>query len=124
MANIYLQFSALIPCDTEAQKQWLAAKFDEQAESDDGPVCSYEIESDGVWVYAEEYGDPECLAEIVAVYQRQFDRQNGWILSWSQTCSKMRLDEFAGGAVAVYRGATHFVVPDSIAYEWIQQQKG
>ena len=35
----------------------------------------------------------------------------------SQTCSKMRLDEFAGGAVAVYRGATHFVVPDSIAYE-------
>ena len=62
MADNYLQFSALIPCDTEEQKQWLAAKFDEQAESDDGPVCSYEIESDGVWAYAEEYGDPERLA--------------------------------------------------------------
>ena len=123
MANNYLQFSVMIPCDTEAQKQWLAAEFDEQAESDDGPVCSYEIESDGVWVYAEEYGDPERLAEIVAAYQQQFDRQDGWILTWSQTSSKMRLDEFTGGAVAVYRGTTHFVVPDSIANKWIQQQK-
>ena len=124
MADNYLQFSVMIPCDTKEQKQWLAAKFDEQAESDDGPVCQYNIESDGVWAYAEEYGDPERLAEIVAAYQQQFDRQDGWILTWSQTCSKMRLDEFAGGAVAVYRGMTHFVAPDDIAVEWIQQQKG
>jgi len=124
MADNYLQFSALIPCETEEQKQWLAAKFDKQAESDDGPVCQYNIESDGVWAYAEEYGDPERLSEIVAAYQQQFDRQDGWILTWAQTCSKMRLDEFAGGAVAVYRGTTHFVAPDDIAVEWIQQQKG
>ena len=123
MANSYLQFSALIPCATKEQKQWLAAKLDEQAESDDGPVCSYEIESDGVWAYAEEYGDPGRLAEIVATYQQQFDRQDGWVLSWAQTCSKMRLGEFTGGAVAVCRGTTHFVVPDSIAREWTIRQQ-
>ena len=83
-----------------------------------GKDTEYEIESDGVWAYAEEYGDPERLAGIVATYQQQFDRQDGWVLSWAQTCSKMRLDEFTGGAVAVCRGTTHFVVPDRIARDW------
>ena len=122
MANNYLQFSVLIPCPTEATKQALVTAFEQEAKSDDGAPCQYEIESDGLWLYAEEYGDVERVADIVAAWQQAQAIEAPWVLTWATTCSKMRLDEFSGGAVAVYKGRAEYFVPEQLAAAWITQQ--
>lgn len=120
MANNYTQFSTDIPATTE-QQEWLIAKLESTEEG--YPPCQYETEETGLWVFAEEYGDIERLAEIIAEFQTHFKREESIILTYAQWCSKMRLDEFGGGAVAIYKGSIEYVYPFDIAEKWIRQQK-
>ena len=108
MADYYLQFSAQLAYQTDAQADWLRAKFDEAAESDDGAVTSYEQQTEDkqFWLYAEEYGDPYRLKDIIAEWQTTFGITEPFVLTWAETCSKLRLDAFSGGAIAVYKGET------------------
>jgi 3-deoxy-D-manno-octulosonic-acid transferase len=123
MADNYTQFSTLIPYQTQAQRDWLVMALDKAADSDEGAICQYEIEEreSAIWVYAEEYGDVQRLADLVAEYQEEYVTVPPWILSWSETCSKMRLDEFGGGAVAVKGGQQKWFNPMLEAEQWLQQ---
>lgn len=125
MSNLYTQFSVEIPYHSAAQQQWLLDQFAAAGESEDGSICSYEDQPQDncLWVYAEEYGDIERLANLVADYQQQFSLTKPWILSWAHTCSKMALDSFNGGAVAVFRGTTQFCNPLAIVSGWVTSQE-
>lgn len=124
MANNYLQFSTVILYHTAAQKDWLLAAFAAASERDEGAICQHEDEPHdcNVWVYAEEYGDVERLATLVSDYQQAFQLEEPWLLSWSESCSKMRLDEFSGGAVAVKRGEVKWFNPICEAEKWANAQ--
>lgn len=116
MANNYLQFSFAIPDLTEPEIEWLRALLAVEPEDDDpdNPVGigkygedpeyfggTVEIDDDGLWIYAEESGTPEDAACFVQAFLAAHRPGDAIGFEWAATCSKMRLDEFGGGAVLI-----------------------
>ena len=127
MAQNYQQFSTTVDYTTEEQRQWLSVELSKENEDGYTPNeyqdCKKENDPIGYfWVYAEESGDIERLAEIVSDYQQKFNLLGEWILRWACWCSKLRVDEFSGGAVAVYKGKVKWIDPYTIARKWIDKQ--
>lgn len=126
MADYYTRFSTLIPYRTRREQLWLLAQLDAQDTSadDDGPYCSYahQPKEQAVWVYTEESGNVNGLADLVARFQLRFAIPTPWILEWATTCSRPILDSFSGGAIAVYQGKIQTFWPQGLAERWIKQQ--
>jgi hypothetical protein len=70
-----------------------------------------------LWLYAEEYGEPQRVGDLVQKFLRQFRPDQSWSLTYAATCSKPRVGDFGGGAVFVT--AEKIVVQD--AYEFVEQ---
>ena len=72
-----------------------------------------------LWVYAEEYGNPDNVAWLVQKFLKTFRPDQCWSLTWASTCSKPRIGEFGGGAI--------FVTADEIkwqnAYQFIDDER-
>jgi hypothetical protein len=111
MANNYQQHSFMINSLTSTEIIWLETKFDEIDKSNDDPSGEYtdigstEIErrDDGadLWLYAEEGADLESLVDLLQDFLKE-NRPDSYLgFEWANTCSKMRLDEFSGGAVFI-----------------------
>lgn len=128
MANNYLQTSTVLDLENEAErKRWeerLASK-DKANEEGDNEAPSYEakIEQEedqhySVWLYGEEFCNPDDIANAVQEFFKAFRPKACWGLTYAQTCSKMRIGEFGGGAM--------FITADSIesvdAYGWLEEQ--
>ena len=112
MANNYSQFSEMIPCENKEQQDWLMQELAIAIEFDDGervPACAFEADGDDVWVYSEDSGDLEALADVVATFQVEFDITEPWTLTWADTCSKPRLGNFGGGGLVIYKGKVHWL---------------
>ena len=83
----------------------------------------WEIEESGdkvsMWIYAEEGGNVSNVATFVQQFLRKFHPDKCWSLTWAETCSKMAVGEFSGGAV--------FVTAEKIewmgAYDWAQSMQ-
>lgn len=122
MADNYRQFSTVVPLRNEAELSWareIIALLDrwenggapqEAPDPDnliesliDSDFLGFEIQvSDGdLWIYADQCGTPENVVPIVQAYLRRFDPQGCYAFEWATTCSKMRPDEFSGGAVFI-----------------------
>jgi len=83
---------------------------------------SLEIEPKGVWFYAEEGGEPDVVIAMVQVLQDHFEDDRPYVFSWAYTCSKMRLDEFGGGAAGVQRGKEpYFIDAANHVYEHMKR---
>lgn len=126
MADYYTHFSTLIHFRDRKEQLWLLAQLDAQDTSaeDEGPYCNYKDEpnNQAVWVYTEESGNVNGLADLVARFQTRFAIPTPWILEWANTCSRPVLDSFSGGAIAVYKGKIHHIWPHDLAKRWIKQQ--
>ncbi len=86
--------------------------------------CSPEIPgqtrlSNSVIFQAEEYGRPEAIAKLMHEMLKAF-RPSGddvFTFTWSESCGKMRLDEFTGGiAVATAQG---FALENCLKFEGV-----
>jgi len=108
MANHYMLFSVMGPCNSPKQADWLTRKLQEMEDNNAGPVCQFEREGDNLWLYSEETFNPEALAAAVCEFQGRFRSQAPWSFEWAETCSKPRLDEFGGGACVCYRGKAYW----------------
>jgi hypothetical protein len=124
MADNYLQYSEMLPANDE-EKAWFEAaaqKMQEMAE-DTGEFFNveYQLESgaDGIWIFSEEGGNIDSVAELVQAFLKQFRPNGCWGMTWSETCSKLRIGEFSGGAV--------FVTANKIEYRhassWVEEMK-
>lgn len=89
------------------------------------------IEKDGddgkpyVWFHADEgVGSLEHLAEFIRMFLRKFDIKEPWSLTWSETCSKPRLDAFGGGAVVVSKDAVKWLNTGSWVNDTIKNLEG
>lgn len=75
-------------------------------------------------VYAEESANLEAVAfilqKLLIADAIEGNYQGGVLVTWSNTCSKMRPDEFSGGACYVTKTAIHWQ-PDPIS--WIEDSK-
>lgn len=56
-----------------------------------------------IWFYSEEGNDPYAVGQVVQEFIKKFRPGSGfkWGMQWAETCSRLRLDEFGGGAIAV-----------------------
>jgi hypothetical protein len=139
MANNYLQFSFAIPRITTIEAQWVRDYLTEaQTLSYEGNVdtvltpaqkrdrfyvavkkCGslnfqWALDEDGLWIYAEESGDPNMVAGFVQRFLKTHRPKCFVTFTYAEWCSRMRLDEFGGGAMAI----TAFWVSSINAHGW------
>jgi hypothetical protein len=92
---------------------------------DDADVQGFEIvfQKDGdnsyAWLSAEEHGDVGRVAHLVQMFLKQFRPDQCWSLTYANTCSKLRVGEFSGGAVFVTADESFW----QNSYEFIEQQR-
>jgi hypothetical protein len=105
MADNYIQLSTQVECETEEQATWLAEELGFR------PSCGVEIQKDNktVWLYGEESVDLDQMVKVLCEFQTHFKLKTPVSFSWANTCSKLRLDEFSGGAVVVKDGKSYWV---------------
>ena len=73
-----------------------------------------------LWLHADESGDPEQVAAFLRAFLKKFDPNGSLWFSWANTCSKMRVNEFGGGAAVVT--ADRVTVLD--AQNWASRRAG
>jgi hypothetical protein len=107
MAYNYIQLSTQVECETEEQATWLAEELGFR------PSCGVEIQKDNktVWLYgdSDQSVDLQRMVEVLCEFQTHFKLKTPVSFSWANTCSKLRLDEFSGGAVVVKDGKSYWV---------------
>lgn len=108
MANNYMQSSTFvkIPKHKLAKAERILERIDKELQdSKDGYVgYNAELESDGAWIYSEEYLNANQAEKLMRALVDELNLKGIHICSWSYTCSKPRIGEFGGGAFAVQKG--------------------
>ena len=126
MANNYRQFCAYLlftayttlwgdVVETEEERWW----EQEIEKLDDNDQGNYDFRDDGVCFIAEECGDVEQIAEIVQRYLEKFRPRGSLMVSWADTCSVLRVDEFSGGACLITAGLVYWIE----AQDWIFKKR-
>jgi len=115
MANNYTRSSSMLAIseDQHAQAQAIIDEFMQQLFEDDADVyCGIEVELEpaGVWIYGEESFDVDQAACLAQMLVDGLEIDEPFIFSWAYTCSKMRIDEFSGGACLVRKGLPYEVI--------------
>jgi len=115
MANNYCESSSMFSLKkneiTTARK--IIKEVEEQLENDtaEGYVGFLAIiEADGVWIRAEENINAEHVEILVRRLIDGLKRDEPFAFSWAYTCSKLRINEFGGGACSIKRGEETFWV--------------
>lgn len=109
MANNYCQYSAalVLPKGREEEAVKIATRVAEEMEKEDYCGTDWAVEGTEqpyVWFSAEESGNVEHAEQIAKAVIEEMKLDKPFVLSWANTCSKPRLDEFGGGAFVVQRG--------------------
>lgn len=97
--------------DSWLKEQHQLAGIEEVEDLEYWPDFSWEVEDDGIWIYTEEGGNTEDVANFVRAFLRRFDHgavPTAWTMTWAMTYDRPRLKEFEGGAVAVTRDGAAF----------------
>lgn len=121
MANNYLQFSFEIDCNTKKEADWLFDKLKEANNNENTNwCCSVEKETNNIlWVYAEDWGDIEQVAEAIKEYLSFFIKDIAISFTYSESCSKMRVDEFSGGGVVITKNKISYMHASS----WVDSER-
>lgn len=80
-----------------------------------------ENDKDELWIHADESGSPDQVAKFLQAFLVKFRPEEGMWFSWSYTCSKMRVNEFGGGACAITAKEMEFFDPDRLAQEYLEK---
>lgn len=65
------------------------------------PGFEYKLSKDNLWAYAEVDGNTGVLGRIVQAFFRKFRPDGFFDVTWANTCNKMVVGEFNGGAMVV-----------------------
>ena len=111
MANNSTEFSVIVPFpeNMELVDAWEKQRqVDEQEAEDNDPDYEYDDwnvtwskSGDGLWVYSEESGNVEAAADMIQGYLNATEQDIAVYMSWANTCSKPRVNEFDGGGVVI-----------------------
>lgn len=124
MANNYRQFSEILTLNSDEEVKWCkhyleSEHYNEVLEEDMPLDFQWEISGNELWIYANEFGDLEQVAEFVHKYLLEFNKDEFWSLTFSETCSKPRIGEFSGGAIFVDKDGWEY----HSAYQWVREQE-
>ena len=76
------------------------------AEKHDGLPClqvTHDEKENTVWVRSEDSGNVDYTADLVQAFLRRFDLDRVISFQWANTCDRLRLDAFGGGALVISR---------------------
>jgi hypothetical protein len=144
MANNYLQFSETLDNLKPDEEKWLSEQLATDPDTDclvfladyedrdpDDPDYGFGVCFEGqgdtrsLWIYGEVYGDVERVAHLIQKFLKQLRPDQCWSLTYANTCSKLRVGEFGGGAVFVTADAIRWQnADDFIAQEQARFQAG
>lgn len=123
MANNYTTFSFQVKCPSRGAANALEDYLAKAMESEDDDrwlsLDHAEAEDDTVWIASEEGTDLEFLSDVLQDYLQHNDHHGSIGFSWAETCSKLRVDEFGGGAVFI----TAFSQVWLNTHHWLQIQE-
>lgn len=108
MANNYQEFSTALDCGTLETREALYELCEELDAADSMP-CEYERRGDTeIWLYAQDYVDTDGLVAFLRDCFTRFPQLPPVAVTWSNTCSKPRIDQFGGGGVVVTRDGAYY----------------
>ena len=121
MADNYRKFSEMLELNTDVEREWCKNYIKTLTDTEEYVEFDHRFEDKGLWLYAEEYGNVDMVVYLVQEFFKEFRPDGIFTLSWSDTCSKLRLSEFGGGAVCVTRNTVEWMTTD----DWLtDKQKG
>lgn len=109
--------------DQELTDKWLKARdipdwYDDEPEY--WPHFQFRIEKDGrryaIWFYADEGGNLDIIAHVMQKFLAKFRPDDHFSMQWADTCSKLREDEFGGGAMFVTAKKAYW----TNSYSWVE----
>lgn len=132
MANNYTQFSEIIDNATPEEIEWAKKRLAEmevkffESNGDAGWYFESEVHekkhggNDGphIWVFAEEGGEPEHVAEFAQEFLKKFRPNACFSLTWASFCDKLRVGEFDGGGLFVTAEKIEWYLP----FDFISQK--
>lgn len=123
MADNYTQFSVMLPVpEPEKASQFFlkwedetkAAREDEDEYHD--RYCGFDhflVPSTGVWVRSSgDTGNVEAAVGFIQSYLKELGIEKAVYMSWANTCSKLRANEFSGGGVVITSDALYWSVSE------------
>lgn len=113
MSNSYLQFSTLVKV-TKKEQRWLQKEIEKRSSSE-GEVdqdsrldCETSFDELGLWIRSAEGGNIEPIADLMQAYLAKFHPERFFKMTWAVWCSRLRPDEFDGGAIFVTAKGTEW----------------
>lgn len=102
MANNYCSFSFIVECSNKKSAEALVKKLDSAMETEDW-LCLEILEQDVdiVRIAESEGTDLQALANVLQSYLEEWNPTGRIGFTWADHCSKLRPDEFGGGAVFI-----------------------
>lgn len=112
MANYYTQFSFIALSDlTEAEKDWIEKELDTPDDLDHSYYFDRSIQGSDLWIYTEESGTPEDVADFLQAFLSEFRPDQYVTFEWANVCNKPVLNAFGGGGAIVTAKETIWFVP-------------
>lgn len=99
--KIHLVSDILLRAELKAQKKVAKDMGDSNNYEIYSIDCDIEILDDGVWFYHDESFRPESAELIARTLINELDLDTVFYCSWAYTCTKLRTDEFGGGAFVI-----------------------
>ncbi len=65
------------------------------------PGFEFRVSKENLWAYSEDDGNLDVLSRIVQAFFKKFRPDGFFYVTWANTCNKMRVNEFNGGAMVV-----------------------
>jgi len=124
MANNYCSFSFVVECSNEESAEALVKRIDSSMHTEDWLSLDI-LARDGNRVHiAESEGtDLEALANVLQGYLRKWNPTGHIGFAWAYYCSKLRPDEFGGGAVFITANRQDWLDSSEWLYKMIEAKK-
>jgi len=109
MADNYRQFSFSLKLNNKKEVAWFQKILSKAQETDDewGTCADFDWSTDSaeplhIWFRDNGgSGNVEQIAKFVEKYFKKFQPNGYFVVTWADTCSKQRTDEFGGGIAVV-----------------------
>ena len=130
MADFFTQFSCPFDvgsAENARRAEDIRGELAAELHREEGGYLGFEMQVDhehgpgALWLYSDEYGEPEHVITFVLRCAEALGLQGVWGFTWSHSCSKPRIDAFGGGAHVIDLGKRE-TIADLDCSSWVLER--
>jgi hypothetical protein len=125
MADYYTQVSFMLNFKTKDDALAALNRLEiMESESEEGEFytgCLMALEDNSLWIRSDENANLECLVDWIQIVMQRMNWTEPVCFTWANTCSKMHLDSFDGGAVVITQTDQYWMNSDRWARNKIKE---